>query len=148
MTPPAHRSIGPALVGCFTLLVIGFALPQTSDAAVYKWRDDKGKLHFTDQPYKILNQYQKKHGKPVYGSIPPKTQNSSFGSESSGSSGSGDYSAFNSYGQKVDITVKDNTVLFAMATWCPYSKKLVRFLKDPSVARRMKDLELIFIFSR
>ncbi len=40
------------------VLLIVF-LPNTSDAKVYKWRDDKGKLHFTDSIDKIPPQYRK-----------------------------------------------------------------------------------------
>jgi uncharacterized protein DUF4124 len=39
------------------LLII--ALPNRSDAKVYKWRDDKGKLHFTDSVNKIPPKYRK-----------------------------------------------------------------------------------------
>lgn len=127
-------------------LTLGLVLPQGLEAAVYKWRDDKGKLHFTDHPSKIPLKYRKKHSKPVYGSPPPQTGLSSFGSTAGGSEEAGDFSAFDSFGRRVPITVTDDTVMFAMATWCPYSKKLVKFLNDPDVARKMQHLNLIFIF--
>ncbi len=40
------------------VLLIVF-LPNSSDAKVYKWRDDNGKLHFTDSIDKIPPQYRK-----------------------------------------------------------------------------------------
>jgi len=39
------------------LLIIAF--PNRSDAKIYKWRDDKGKLHFTDSVNKIPPRYRK-----------------------------------------------------------------------------------------
>ena len=143
-----HRLIWTALVGCFTLLIVGLVFPQDSDAAVYKWRDENGKLHFTDQPHKIPKKYQQKHNKPVYDSIRPKTERSSKGSSAPDAalSATGEFSAFDSHGRRISISVDDNTALFAMATWCPYSKKLARFLSDPDVARRMQHLNLVFVF--
>ncbi len=143
-----HRFIWTALVGCFTLLIIGLALPQASDAAVYKWRDETGKLHFTDQPHKIPKQYQQKHNKPVYGSIPSNTERPAKVSTAPASESGepGILSAFDGYGRQVSITVGEDTALIAMATWRPYSKKLARFLSDPDVARRMQHLNLVFVF--
>ncbi len=146
MIPSTHRFVGPTLVGCAALLIIGLAFPQASGAAIYKWKDDNGKLHFTDQPSKIPLKYRKEHGKPVYKTLPSETQDSPAGSASIEGEGSDKFYAFNNLGQRMPIIVRDNTVLFALATWCPYSKKLVRFLNNPSIAREMKHLELIFIF--
>jgi len=32
----------------------------SSHSAIYKWKDDNGKIHFTDNPSKIPPQYRKK----------------------------------------------------------------------------------------
>jgi len=146
MISRAHRFTRLALVGCVTFFIIGLVFPQTSDAAIYKWRDDKGKLHFTDSPSKIPLKYQKKHGKPVYKSKPLTTQSSPVGSATSEGNGSDKFYAFNSLGQRTPIIIKDNTAVFAVATWCPYSTKLVRFLNDPNISSKIKHLDLIFIF--
>ena len=140
------------LAGCATLLIIGLAFPQTSGAAVYKWKDDNGKLHFTDQASKIPLKYRKKHNKPIYKALPPRSQSPGTSRNSKTKTVSTEpakpikFSVVNSYGQRTVITVRGNTVLFAMATWCPYSKKFVRFLNDPSVSSKMQNLNLIFVF--
>jgi hypothetical protein len=131
------------------LLIVGLVFPKTSGAAVYKWKDDNGKLHFTDQPSKIPLKYRKKHGKPIYKSRPSQSQTPGSTQRSQvliPEEGPGEFSVVNSYGQRTSITVKDNTALFALATWCPYSKKFVRFLNDPSVSSKMRNLDLVFIF--
>jgi len=152
MMSSAHRIIWPTLVGCVTLLIVGLVFPEAPVAAVYKWKDDNGKLHFTDQPSKIPPKYRKKHGKPIYKTIPQKgetsgsTRRSSVETAPIESEEPGEFSVVNSYGQRTSITVKDNTALFAVATWCHYSKRFVRFLNDPSVASKMRHLDLIFVF--
>jgi hypothetical protein len=152
MMSPTHRFIWTTLIGSFTLLIIWLPIPQISFAAVYKWKDDNGKLHFTDQPSKIPPKYRKKHGKPVYKSLPPNnqtpgtTRNSPIGGVPIESEEPGEFSVVNSYGQRTSITVDDNSALFAVATWCHYSKKFIRFLNDPRVASKMRHLDLIFVF--
>ena len=42
------------------LLLIFMLVDQGVYAAVYKWKDEKGKTHFTDSPDKVPLQYRKK----------------------------------------------------------------------------------------
>ncbi len=51
------RKTAFGLVFCFALL---FALAGTCQAKVYKWVDDKGKVHYTDSPAKIPKGLKKK----------------------------------------------------------------------------------------
>ncbi len=44
------------------LLAIIFLIPLHSSAAIYKYKDENGKMHFTDSPLKIPEQYRDKEG--------------------------------------------------------------------------------------
>ena len=49
-----HRFIWTTLTGCLTLLIIGLALPQVSDAAVYKWWEENEKFLIWSESSKKL----------------------------------------------------------------------------------------------
>ena len=42
------------------VFVIGFLWLANADAAIYKWRDKNGKIHFTDDPTKVPEAFRKK----------------------------------------------------------------------------------------
>lgn len=57
---------------CFGLLIVALLLSASSVAAgVYKWRDDAGRLHFTDDKNKIPLQYRSSGMEKMKGMIEP-----------------------------------------------------------------------------
>ena len=55
---------------CFGLLIVALLLSASSvGAGVYKWRDDAGKLHFTDDKNKIPLQYRSRGAEKMKGMI-------------------------------------------------------------------------------
>lgn len=57
---------------CFGLLIVALLLSASSvGAGVYKWRDDAGKLHFTDDKNKIPLQYRSRGAEKMKGMIEP-----------------------------------------------------------------------------
>jgi len=62
-------------ISLLMFLLIFLLVPQGAYAAVYKWKDENGKVHFTDSPDKVPLKYRKKenidksfNGKPSAGS--------------------------------------------------------------------------------
>ena len=43
----------------FSILLIFILLDHPADAKIYKWKDENGKIHFTDSPEKIPFKYRK-----------------------------------------------------------------------------------------
>lgn len=57
---------------CFGLLIVALLWSASSvGAGVYKWRDDAGKLHFTDDKNKIPLQYRSRGAEKMKGMIEP-----------------------------------------------------------------------------
>ena len=51
-------------------MALTFGYPQTSEADLYKWKDDNGKTHFTDDPGKIPPQYRIKSKTKIQKDLP------------------------------------------------------------------------------
>lgn len=52
------------------MMALAFGYPQASEATLYKWKDDKGKTHFTDDSGKIPLQYRKKSKTKIQKDLP------------------------------------------------------------------------------
>ena len=136
----------------FWLFAVTF--PQTLHAAIYKWKDDKGKTHFTDDRSKIPAQFrqQKPHFTPSRSkpqTAPAQKKFGGTGSTKSQFSISGPvekFYAMDRMGRQKAINIDSNTAVFAVATWCHYSKRFVNFLNDPNIAAKMRELKLVFVF--
>ncbi len=56
------KFVSAAMIGFWLVLAAGmFSVPTAADAAgIYKWKDDAGRVHFTDNPQKIPEKYRKR----------------------------------------------------------------------------------------
>jgi hypothetical protein len=54
--------------------------------------------------------------------------------------------AMDQTGRRRTLNIDNNTALFAVATWCHYSKKFINYLNDPLISARMTGLNFIFVF--
>jgi hypothetical protein len=143
------------LIGSLLLCIFAVISPQTLHSAIFKWKDEKGKTHFTDDRSKIPPQFRKDkpHFSPPTSRPKPKPPNEKksdwVGSNKSQLSNSGPIETFyamDKMGRQRPINIDGNTVLFAVATWCHYSKRFINYLNDPSIAAKMSGLDLVFVF--
>src|SRR4051794_20141188 len=51
-------------------------------------------------------------------------------------------------GKPVQLTASGDTDFIIMATWCPFSKQLKRFLNDPKTKPYARKRNLIFLFNK
>jgi hypothetical protein len=142
-------------MGSLLFLAFTVTFPHTVHAAIFKWKDDQGKTHFTDDRSKIPPQFRKQ--KPHF--APPRNRSKApppagkqqdwIGSPETQASSRGPvvtFYAMDSSGRRKVIDVDSNTALFAVATWCHYSKKFINYLNDPNIAAKMREIKFIFLF--
>ena len=83
-----HILVSFKIVG-LSLALLWLFQATTAEAKIYKWRDDSGKLHFTDNASKIPKKYRDKMEKFKGAPPPPTTQGADDGEEpGEGSEGS------------------------------------------------------------
>ncbi len=64
----------PKIILVFVGVIFLFPFNNTTEAAVYKWRDENGKIHFTDDPNRVPEEFRKNKMKfrPLPKVIPKK----------------------------------------------------------------------------
>lgn len=146
-----HR--GRLFIGSLIFIILAVTSPQTLHATIFKWKDKKGKTHFTDDRLKIPPQFRQE--KPHFTPAPAKAKASSTEKISDETDNIKPqpsdglietFYAMDRTGQKKAIKIEKNTALFAVATWCHYSKRFINYLNAPQITAKMKDLNLIFVF--
>ncbi len=149
MSHSEYRFSSILVMGSLMLLILGVAFPENLAAAIYKWKDENGKVHFTDNRSKIPLKYrkQKPHFAPTPASKKPKIPSARKDFQPEGSAQVEGISARDRRGKKTSITADSETAVFAVATWCSYSQRFINYLNDPNISGKMDGINLVFLFN-